>query len=267
MKNLFYCFFTGYIAISLASCTSPKELQYFQGEFDTAALSKFKTPEPIIQKGDMLSITVMSDNPAASAPFNPHVGTVQQPGDQMQTDIGVGTNKPNTATGYQVDKDGNIFFPVIGVIQVEGLTKEQLVQLLDTKLKGTFLTNPYYAIRFLNHKITLLGEVSKPGIYSMQDETPTILDALGMAGDLTFYGKRDNILVIREANGVREFGRIDVTKTDIFKSPYYFLKQGDVVFVDIRKGKIAANDQAILRYVTILTGLATTAALLVSIFQ
>jgi polysaccharide export outer membrane protein len=149
---------------------------------------------------------------------------------------------------------------------VEGLTKNQLIELLNAKLKD-FLTNPYYTIRFLNYRFTMLGEVNRPGIFSIPGERVSLLEALGLAGDLTFYGRRDNVLFIRQNNGRRDFVRLDLTKPEIMASPYFYLQQNDVVIVEANKKKAVANDQVTVRNVTIAATIVSTLAIIYSIFR
>ncbi|HEV3327659.1 MAG TPA: polysaccharide export protein, partial [Puia sp.] len=130
-----------------------------------------------------------------------------------------------------------------------------------------FLKNPYYSIRFLNYRVTMIGEVSRPGVYTLPGERVNILEAIGLAGDLTFYGRRDNVLVMRENNGKREFARLDLTKPEIMSSPYFYLQQNDMVIVEPNKKKIAANDQVTARNVSIAATVISTLAILYSIFR
>jgi len=249
-----------FLLLTQSSCTTYKQLQYLQGEIDSTKYSQFKVPEQRAQKGDQLSINVFSDNAAASAPFN--TGSISS---------GVGGLSGQTSTGsnlgnYEVDKDGNVFFPVIGLLKIEGLTKEGISNLLDSKLKGTYLTNPYYVIRFQNLKFTVFGEVGSPGVYPLTRNNLNIFEALTYAGDLSVYGKRHNILVIRENNGKREFGRIDITNPSVFNSPYYYLQQNDMILVDMRKQKVL-SDQSALRNVSFFVGLISTLTFLINIIK
>jgi polysaccharide export outer membrane protein len=182
---------------------------------------------------------------------------VQQPGSGVSTPGNV----------YEVNQEGTIFFPQVGKLNVEGLTKDGLVKLLDSKLKDKFLTNPYYVIRFLNLKITVFGDVNTPGIYPLVRENTNIFEALTLAGDLTFFGRRDNVLVIREKDGKRVFARLDITNPDVFNSPYYYLQQNDIVFVDMRKGKVNSEDQGWTRNLTLWMSLLTGVSILVNLFR
>ena len=262
-----------YVLILLAgmiiqACTTPRELRYLQGSFDTAALSKISYQNQVVQKNDLLSIVVYSDNAAATAIYNQPVG-----GTSM-TNVGaiVGGEINSSASalptgGYLVSNAGNIEFPQLGRLHIEGLTKDQLVDLLNSKLADTLLKHPYYSIRFLNFKITMVGEVVRPGMYTIPSERVNIIEAIGLAGDLTFYGLRTNILVIRETNGQRAFGHLDITDPKIFNSPYFYLQQNDVVIVDLNKRKVAANDNQVLRNVSLVGTIVSTFAIILSILR
>ena len=250
----------------LSSCTTYKQLQYLQGDIDSTKYSQFKVPEQRIQKGDQISIAVFSDNAAASALFN--TGSIP-------TSAGVGMSASTQGAGnistagnvYEVDQEGNIFFPQIGKLNVEGLTRDGMKSMLDSKLKDKLLINPYYVIRFLNLKITVFGDVGSPGVYPLVRENTNIFEALTLAGDMTFFGKRENVLIIREKDGKRVFARIDVTKPDVFNSPYYYLQQNDIVFVDMRKGKINTQNQAWVQNITLGLSLMSGVAFLINLFR
>ncbi len=256
-------FIFGFFILTSVSCTTYKQLQVLQGDLDTSRYSQIKVPEQKVQKGDQLSIAVFSDNAAASAIFNAGVpGSVVSQQNAMPVSTG-------NATGnvYEVDHEGMIYFPQLGKIRIEGLTREGIISLLNASLKDRYLTNPYYAIQFLNLKITVFGDVNKPGVYSLSRPNTNIFEALTFAGDLTYYGRRENVLVIREVDGKRVFGRIDITRPDVFNSPYYYLQQNDMVFVDMRKGKVNSTDQAWLRNASLLLSLLTTVTILVNIIR
>ena len=249
----------------LSSCTSYKQLQYLQGNIDSTQYSQFKVPEQRIQKGDQISIEVFSDNASASAMFNGS-GGIQQPSGGLPSGNS-GAVVSGVGSVYDVDQDGNIFFPQVGKLNVEGLTRDGLKVLLDSKLKDKYLINPYYTIRFLNLKITVFGDVRSPGIYPLVRENTNIFEALTLAGDLTEYGKRDNILVIREKDGKRVFARIDLTRPDVFNSPYYYLQQNDMVFVDMRKSKSNRIDEAWTRNISLGFSIISLMFLIVNFFR
>jgi polysaccharide export outer membrane protein len=170
------------------------------------------------------------------------------------------------SSGYQVDQNGDIVFQGMGLIHVEGLTKTELKDTLDGRLKP-YLKNPYYSIRFLNYKFTMLGEVSRPGLINIPGERVNLLEAIAMVGDITPYGRRDNVLVIRENNNKREFARLDLTKPDIMKSPYFYLQQNDMVIVEPTKKKAAASDVVTVRNISLAATLVSTMAILFTIFR
>jgi polysaccharide export outer membrane protein len=268
---------TGLLVTIFSSCGNTRGLVYLQGKFDTAELSKVVYPEPIIQKGDILGIIVYSDNPEATRIYNQSEITVAGSSSLASGAGSTGANPTSggggsisgtspAAGGYMVDENGNIEFQGLGVIHVDSLTRAQLKDTLDARLKN-FLTNPYYAIRFLNYKFTMLGEVGKPGVYSIAGDRISLFDALGVCGDMTFFARRDNILVIRQSFGKRAFARLDITKPDILKSPYFYLQAGDVVIVEPNPKKVVANDQTTLRNVSILTAIVSTFAILYAVFK
>ena len=270
-----------WLAFTLSSCGNTRQLTYIQGQFDTAKLSQIVKTEPVIQKGDLISIIVYSDNPAATALYNqaiaPGAASSAAGLGGTNTNSGGGTGSTTGATqssvsspsspGYLVDESGNIPFQGLGLLHVEGLTKQQLKDTLDSKLKDSLLSQPYYSIRFLNYKFTMLGEVSRPGVYNIPGERISLFEALGLCGDMTFYGRRDNVLVIREAQGKRTFQRVDLTKPDVMESPYFYLQQSDVVYVEANKKKAVASDQVTARNVTLAATIVSTLAILYSIFK
>lgn len=247
---------TGLIALLLlilASCGNPKELRYFQGEFDTTKLSQVNFKEPVIQAGDVLSIKVYSDDNAAADTYN-MISNANSASSGAQS---------NTMMGYEVDQKGYIQMAGLGNLKVADLTIVQLQEMLDKKFEK-LLNHPYYNIRFLNFKITVLGDVNKPGTYTFPVQKVSVLDVLGMAGDLTIYGKRDNVLIVREKDGKREFGRLNLKSPDIFKSDWFYLQQNDVMYVDMLDKKAIATDQT-MRWIGITTAVISTAAIITTL--
>ncbi len=257
-----------FLAVLLSSCGSTKELNYMQGSFDTTKLSQAKIIDPIIQKGDILSIIVYSDNPDATKIYNqPLITTSSSSGSGV--DAGGSTliaGSSPTSGGYLVDEKGNIEFQGLGLIHVDSLTRSTLRDTLNERLKP-FLTNPYYNIRIVNRRYTMLGEIGKPGIYSIPGDQINLFEALGLAGDLTFYGRRDNVLFIRETNGKRQFARLDLRKPEILVSPYFYLQQNDIIIIEANKKKIVANDQTTLRDVSLVATAISVFAIIYSIFR
>jgi hypothetical protein len=184
--------------------------------------------------------------------------------------IGLGREVNTTTTqqiprGYLVDKNGEIDFPVLGKIKVEGISRNDLAELLKEKL-SVYLKNPIVTIQFQNFKVTILGEVKNPGSYKVASERVSILDALGMAGDLGINGKRKNVLVMREQGDEKIFTRVDLTSSEFIDSPFFYLQQNDVVYVEPNKGRIAGGSvSAFLPY--ILSSMSTIVALITLIVK
>jgi polysaccharide export outer membrane protein len=250
--------------LSCTSCTSTRQITYMQGSFDTARLSQVKLEEPTIQQGDMLSIIVYSDNPQATALYNQSLITAGSSSKSAASTADVGGASP-TSAGYLVDEKGNIQFQGLGIIHVEGLTKNQLNDTLTVRMKD-YLSNAYFSIRFLNYRFTMIGELTRPGVYSIPGDHITILEALGMAGDISQFGRRDNVTVIRTVDGKRQFGRLDLTKPEIMASPYFYLQQNDMIIVDPNKVKAASTDLT-SRNIAIAATIVTTLAVILSLVR
>ena len=154
----------------------------------------------------------------------------------------------------------------LGLLHVDSLTPSVLKDTLAHRL-APFLTNPYYTIRFLNRHYTMLGEIGRPGVYAITGDRLNLLEALGVAGDMTFFGRRDNVLVIRETNGKRQFARLDLTKPEIIASPYFYLQQNDVIIFEANKKKVAANDQTTIRNVSLAATVISVFAIIYSVFR
>lgn len=234
------------LSLLLFSCRTTRPVQYLEGPIDSAALSRISQPDPVIQKGDLIGITVYSDNPEATAIFNQQMNTSLAAGASSGATTGTGSSS-TAMPGYLVDASGNIRFQLLGALHVEGLTRSGLETLLKEKLSGTYLSNPYFNIRFLNYKFTILGEVARQGVYSIPGESINILEALGMAGDLTLYGLKDSIMVVRETNGKRSVGYLNVSRPEVFSSPYYYLQQNDIVIVKANPQKPDVSEQTVTR--------------------
>jgi polysaccharide export outer membrane protein len=214
-----------------SSCSTSKKIAYFENVQDTSFISRLDATEFIIQTNDILSISITSLNPEASAIFN-----------TANNFSGTATagSSPAQSSGYLVGSDGNIQLPILGNVRAAGLTKKQLKDaitnnILDKKL----LLDPIVNIRSLNFKVTVLGEVTKPTVVAAPSEKISLLEALGLAGDLTIYGKRENVLLIREINGKKQVRRIDLTSKNFFLSPYYYLQPNDVVYVEPNQAKVS----------------------------
>jgi len=184
------------------------------------------TIEAPIQKNDILNITVSSLNPTASADFN---------------------LKYAPEKGYLVNNDGNVVMPVLGNVKAAGLTKSQLKKdITKNILDKQLLLDPLVEIRHLNYEVTVLGEVSHPSVITVPSEQISLVKALGLAGDMTIYGKRTNVLLIREENGKRTTTHIDLTSSEFLQSPYYYLKPNDLIYVEPSKSKVETASRSLI---------------------
>ena len=265
--RLFCLFCALLITLFLISCNSQKKAvyNYIVDANDTVTKESIKNFEPVIQKNDLLSIHIYSNSTKpeiSDALYNPPALT----GSSGSSGGTGGSNTSSGSTGYMVDMDGNIKFPRVGTIHAEGLTKGQLADTIVSKIAD--LENPTAVIRFLNYRITVLGEIGHPGTFTIPYEKVTIFEALGLAGDIPVTGKKDNVRILREVNGDREIGTVDLTSKSIFESPYYHLQQNDVVLVEVKKNKVKQTDQALaFSRIAFALSLVTTIALLYSIFK
>lgn len=208
------------------SCITRKDISYFQDLEDVVSIQKITQDfKAVIQSGDILSIHVTSLSKEASSFFN----VVGENGDQQ------------VANTYLVDASGNIEMPLIGTVTVIGSTTQEAKASIKAKLEK-YLTNPTVNLRIRNFKVTVLGEVKTPGVYTIPNEKITLVEAIGLAGDLTIFGKRVNVLVIREIDGERKFYKVDLRSKEIFESDIYYLHNNDIVYVEPGKGKIASAD-------------------------
>jgi len=180
----------------------------------------------VIQPKDILSIVVSSKNPELAVAFNLPLSSYQA------GSTSISTSYSQRILGYLVDMEGKIDFPILGKIVVAGLTREELSAMIKRELiDGDLIRDPIITAEFMNFKISVLGEVRNPGTFNLQDDRITILEALGRAGDLTIYGQRDNVLVIREQNGAMNYFRVDLRSSALTQSPVFYLQQNDVVYV------------------------------------
>ncbi len=266
LKNFLFACLGFCFLLGLSSCGTTKGFILMQGKFDTAKLSVINPVEPTIRKGDILSIIVYSDNPEATKIYNQSLIVTGNLGiASAGVTQSVAGNSP-AAPGYQVDVDGKIVFQGLGKIKVEGLTKADLKDTLDNRL-SPLLLHPYYNIRFLNYKFTMMGEVNRPGIISIPGERLNILEAIALSGDLTAYANRDSVFVIRENNNRREFAWLNLTKPEIMASPYFYLQQNDIVIVEPTKKKSVANDIVTTRNISLALAAISTFAVVYSIFH
>lgn len=231
--------FLGLVFI-MSSCGSRKSMVYMQPD-STAINSIYEQHIPTIQSNDILTISVSAADPKATLPFN--LMNTFSASMTANTDLAM---RPT----YTVDQEGNIYFPVLGKIKLAGLTRLDAIKVLKEKLSN-YIVDPGVNMNFTNFRVSVLGEVARPGSFILPTERVTVLEALGMAGDMTIRGIRNNVLVIREINGEKTMSRLDLTKQDVLNSPYYYLAQNDVVYVEpnkaqINNSKLGANTNIII---------------------
>lgn len=209
--------------------------------------------EPVIQKSDLLSITVSSPNAIASQPFNTTVTVSTQ-------SIGYTSTQ---ASGYLVDQDGFIDMPMLGRIKAAGLTKQGLKESITKLLTDSkYLLYPVVSVRYLNFKVTVLGEVARPMVINVPDEKINILEALGFAGDMTIYARRDNVTLVREEQGKRIVKRLDLNSEKLLSSPFYYLRSNDIIYVEPNKAKVSAASNTRTWLPAILSGLSLAAVII-----
>ena len=243
----------------LASCSAPKEVLYLQ---DITSLKEEvidKNYEVIIHKDDLLAILVNSKDPELALPFNMPLISFQ---------IGNQNLGQQRVLGYLVDQNGDIDFPILGRLHVEGLTRMQVTELIKQKLMNEdLIKDPIVTVQFLNFKVSVMGEVARPGTFDII----TLLEALSMAGDLTIYGRRDRVAVIREKDGKRRILYHDLRSSDIFQSPCYYLQQNDIVYVEPNKAKTGQSrinsNNSVSVWLSAVSVLASIASLMVTMFK
>jgi polysaccharide export outer membrane protein len=223
------------LVIVLGSCASREKLRYYQG-VEQAVQQDSTTYNPVLKQDDLLLIVVSAPNSAAAKDFN--LLNISVVGDVVSAGA-----SPDIATAqqrfysYLIDNQGMIQFPVLGALKLGGLSRRAALELLNSRLKP-YINEPTVLLRILNYKISVQGEVARPGTYDIASERITLPEALARAGDLTIYGKRDNILIIRDVNGKKSSHFVDITKADFINSPFYYLSQNDVVYVEPNKTRM-----------------------------
>ncbi|MBB3054373.1 polysaccharide biosynthesis/export family protein [Mucilaginibacter gotjawali] len=250
------------VTIILGSCVSQKNVAYFQTpnpSSDSASFEISNLYAATIQPSDILSIDISSLSQEASLMVNPHLPMQAASVTQQATQY----NNPPAAIGYLVDNQGQVTIPLIGKVKVSGLTTFVAADTITRRLDN-LLVQPTVNIRILNFKISVLGEVVRPAVYTIPNEKVSIPEAIAMAGDLTIYAKRDNILLVREVNGKRTFNRIDITQRNLFNSPFYYLHPNDILYIEPGKGRITSSDRSIQLAPIIISGLTLIATLLLA---
>ena len=248
-----------FLVISLTSCLNTRKVAYFSDLKDSTLIPSKGGLEPVIQKKDILSIAVSSLSMDATVIFN-------TPNIPVMPNSGL-NNMPQTA-GYLVSQDGTIKFPILGDIAAAGLTQKQLENnitqlLIDKKL----LFDPIVTARFLNFRVIVLGEVNHPGVVNVPSEQISILEAIGQAGDLTIFGLRNNVILIRQEGTNKLVKRLDLTSSQLLQSPYFFLKSNDVLYVEPGKAKVASSDRTQQLLPIIFSGISVVVIILTSLLK
>ncbi|MFD0988670.1 polysaccharide biosynthesis/export family protein [Mariniflexile jejuense] len=249
INNKFVVLF--FAALFSISCATKHDVVYFQNAKSFETIVDTDTFKAKLKIGDIVSIYVSTLDPTVTQPYN----LIIQSGSGGQL------------IDYLIDVDGNIDYPVLGKVKLVGLTTEEAKELFKKKFsEGQLLKDPVVMIRVLNFRITVAGEVKSPGVYPVSGERVSILEALGMAGDLTIKGRRDNILVIRDFNGTKTYTRIDLTNKEVFNSPVYYLTQNDYIYVEPNNSSIsgASGDLRIGTIISITSFILTTALIFVT---
>lgn len=256
------CVFVLLVVVLMCSCVSRKQLAYLRdvtSESVNEINENMQTqPETRVKITDALVITVSALDPEAVLPYNlPNVAYATPTSENIPT--------TPSFQYYTVDANGDIDFPVLGKLHVVGMTQSEVIDMIKGRLQGQ-LNNPIVSMRFLNAKVTVLGEVKNPGSYPLNNGGMTLLEALGAAGDLTQYGRRDNILITRENNGKIEFARLNLQSEDIFTSPYFYLQQNDVVYIEPNQARTTSN-QSLSLWLSLVGTLSSATTVVVSVLS
>jgi len=247
------------IIIACFACSNPRRYTYFKDVADTVTnyrIADTGYSSLTLKPDDLLQINISSPNPEATSFF------ITQ-GTTAPNATGLPTPTTTPINTYLIDKDGGIDIPLIGRVMVKGLTTAEAKNSIKSKV-STYLKDAIVSVRLQNFKVTILGEVNRPANYIVPNERVSILDAIGMAGDLTIYGKRENILLIREQEGKKTLTRLDLNSSKLFQSPYYYLQQNDIVYIEPNKAKAAGSDLTVARNVSIIASLAGLATIIIS---
>ena len=221
-----------FVTLLVTSCGTRQEIVYFQDEPLTKEFKQTNAPQIRFKPSDLLTIDVSSIEPDAVRPFNlPAVA-------YNSSILNAGTNLRMQT--YLIDANGNIEFPVLGTVKLAGLTRTEATTLLREKITE-YVKDPIVNIRLVNFTVTVLGEVNKPGTFTVEDERISLTEALGLAGDLTIYGRRDNVFLIRELNGEKRYAKIDLTSINSVNSPSYYLTQNDVIYVEPNTSRVRSS--------------------------
>lgn len=227
--------------VAMASCTSYKKVPYMQNSAEVDAETIAELYDARIQPKDMLTITVSSEKPEAAVPFNLTIPTSMN-----AASGGAGARSLSsqpTLQIYLVDNEGYIDFPILGKLKIGGMTKGEVESMIKERIKSNFTTEPIVTVRMANYKVTVLGEVASPGVHTIANEKVNVFEALAMSGDLTIFGMRDNVKLVREnPDGTKMIIPLNLNDANIIYSPYYYLQQNDILYVEPNKAKARNSD-------------------------
>ncbi len=245
------------LLVAVSSCKTPTDIVYFQNVSDLEKINSTNSFTPVLKVDDVVSILVSASDMDAARPFNLQGASIPMGENGASGDTGAVGAEPT----YLIDEKGNIEFPVLGQLKLAGLTRVQVKDMIKEKLT-IYIKDPIVSVRLKNFKITVIGEVTSPGSYTIPNERVTVIEALGMAGDLSIQGKRKNVMVIRENDGVNTYHRLDLTSKNIFESPVYYLAQNDVLYVEPNDSRIrqSRTNRNVLGIVLSIIGVGLSAA-------
>ena len=250
------------LAMVTSGCVTQKKMTYLREVNETSAdsINKYFRPsaEITIKPADVLTIYVTAIDPEAVEPYNLRMVNVNEPGTTQ-------VRSTYTTLTYRVDENGDIEMPVLGKLHVEGLVRAEAEEMIKSKLEQQ-VVKPMVQVNLVSAKVSVLGEVARPGSVNISDGRLTLLEALAAVGDLTPYGRRDNVLISREVDGKMQFCRLDLTKDDIYKSPYYYLQQNDVVYVSPNKVR-SINSSNVGLWLSTVSTLASAATVIVTVLR
>lgn len=242
---------------TLISCIDYKKIVYFRDVSDSTSLTTVGLPvfkNPTIKQDDLIFISIQTIDPNVSGILNS--GNLSSPNLSNNASLNL-PNSPNASGGYLVDSNGEVDLPIIGKVKLKGHTTSEAKNLIHQRA-ALFFKDPIVNVRFTNFRITVLGEVAKPSTYLVSNEKVSIIDAIGMAGDLTIFGKRENILLIREGGDslqTKHLIRLNLNSKAIFSSPYFYLEPNDIIYVQPNKSKASSTDVLMTKYIAIATSI------------
>ena len=235
------------LLLALSACAPRRDLVYFSNMANVTTANDVQNPEVRIKQNDVVSITMNSLSPESNLLFASNKGA----------------SADGTLKGYKVNKSGNVHLPLVGDFKIEGMSIEEAETGVAAAL-SKYVKNPEVEVQIVNFKITVIGEVNRPSTFTITDEKVNLLEALGMAGDMTVYGKRENVLIIRTEDGHKTMKRLNLNNQETMNSPYFNLKQNDIVYVEPDRAK-AIEYSSKTRIIPIVTASISAVAVLVAV--